>query len=238
MDASLAAVIEAAVSSHSEAELVLATGDLVHEEVASSYQRLAEHLARLNRPVYCLPGNHEDKGLLTGQCRRSAHMRADKKITVGKWQILLLDSALPPEPGGVLPQKELTFLEEALSAEPERPTLVALHHPPLSVASPWMDTMKVANAEAFFGVLDRHVAVRAVVFGHIHQDFETIRAGVRYLGTPSTCLQFLPRAVESTYDTRPPGYRWLELRADGHLETGVERVRFPLNDSSARPWAR
>jgi len=228
VDASLAAVIEHAVSAHPLADLVLATGDLVHEETAASYERLAGYLARLQRPVFCLPGNHEDKGLLAGQCRVSPHLRDDKEVIVGDWRILLLDSAQPPEPGGYLPEAELALLEQALAADPDRPTLVALHHPPVSIGSPWMDAMSVANADELFAVLDRYGGVRAVVFGHIHQRFETTRAGVRYLGTPATGLQFLPGAAQSAYDSRPPGYRWLELGPEGAMETGVDRLVEPV----------
>lgn len=228
VDTSLAAVIEHAVSAHPQAELVLATGDLVHEETAPSYERLAGYLARLQLPVYCLPGNHEDKGLLAERCRHSPHLRYDKEVTIGDWRILLLDSAQPPEPGGYLPEAELAFLEQALAADPDRPTLVALHHPPVSIDSPWMDAMRVANAGELFAVLDRYREVRAVVFGHIHQHFETTWAGVRYLGTPSTGLQFRPGATQSAYDSRPPGYRWLELGPDGALETGVDRLAEPV----------
>jgi Icc protein len=87
-----------------------------------------------------------------------------------------------------------------------------------------MDTMMVANADAFQAVVGRHPQVRAVVFGHIHQAFDNRIRGVRYLGAPSTCAQFLPGAAESAVDERPPGYRWLRLGRDGRVETGVERV--------------
>lgn len=227
VDSALASVIGAAADRHPDAALVLATGDLAHEETAPSYARLADHLARLNRPVYCLPGNHEDKELLAAQCRRSPHLRNDKQLLLEEWQVLLLDSARPPEPGGYLPEEELAFLDRALADYPDRYALVALHHPPVSIGSPWMDGMMVANAGELFAVLDRHPAVRGVIFGHIHQELEAFRDGVRYLGAPSTCLQFLPGAARSAYDTRPPGFRWLELEPDGSLETGVERVPLP-----------
>ncbi|MFA9459472.1 3',5'-cyclic-AMP phosphodiesterase [Thiohalorhabdus methylotrophus] len=223
VDASLTAVLAAVRRDHGDAELVLASGDLAQEEVAASYTRLDEHLAALPAPVYCLPGNHEDKALLAEQCARG-RLRCDRRILVPGWQLVLLDSARPPEPGGHLEAEELTFLEACLAEHPDRAALVVLHHPPVSVNSPWMDAMRVDNAPALLEVLDRHPAVRAVVFGHVHQQFETVRNGVRYLASPSTCLQFRPGAAVSSYDDRPPGFRWLRLGADGGLETAVERV--------------
>jgi len=44
------------------------------------------------------------------------------------------------------------------------------------------------------------------------------------LASPSTSVQFLPDSDEFSVDTRPPGYRWLNLHPDGTIETGVERV--------------
>jgi Icc protein len=47
---------------------------------------------------------------------------------------------------------------------------------------------------------------------------------IRLMGTPSTCMQFEQNADEFEVDGRPPAYRWLELGADGGIETGIEWV--------------
>jgi Icc protein len=44
---------------------------------------------------------------------------------------------------------------------------------------------------------------------------------LRLLSTPSTCAQFRPGSDSFAIDERPPGYRWLDLRADGRLDTEV-----------------
>jgi 3',5'-cyclic AMP phosphodiesterase CpdA len=56
--------------------------------------------------------------------------------------------------------------------------LLAVHHVPLSIGSPWMDGMGMENPEDLFGVMDRFSNVRALVCGHIHQEFRTVRNGV------------------------------------------------------------
>ena len=226
VDAGLRSVLAEASRRHPHAEAVLLTGDLVQEETAPSYQRLAGYMAGLGMPTYCLPGNHEDKALLARACEDGA-LRCESRVFIGGWQILLLDSAQPPAPGGWLAREELERAERSLAEHPDVPALMALHHPPLSVNSPWMDTMQVANGGQLLALVDRHPQVAAVVFGHIHQAFETVRNGVRFLGSPSTCVQFLPGAAASAVDHRPPGYRWLELAPDGGLDTGVGRA----------PWA-
>lgn len=37
-------------------------------------------------------------------------------------------------------------------------------------------------------------------------------------------MEFAPGSEEFQVDTEAPGYRWLRLRDDGVLETGVSRV--------------
>jgi Icc protein len=44
------------------------------------------------------------------------------------------------------------------------------------------------------------------------------------MSTPSTCIQFLPRSSNFALDPATPGYRWLDLHPDGHIETAVERI--------------
>ena len=63
--------------------------------------------------------------------------------------------------------------------------------------------------------------MRAIVWGHVHQNYDALRKGVRLLATPSTCAQFLPNSDDFAVDRRPPAYRTFELRTDGTLLTEV-----------------
>jgi len=42
-------------------DLVLVTGDLVNDGTPEEYVEAARQLARLNAPVYPIPGNHDDR---------------------------------------------------------------------------------------------------------------------------------------------------------------------------------
>ena len=74
-------------------------------------------------------------------------------------------------------------------------------------------------------MLARYPQVKAVLWGHVHQEFDQQAAGIRWLATPSTCIQFTPRSADFAVEEKAPGYRWLRLYADGQLETGVSRVQ-------------
>lgn len=222
-NASLLAVLEAARREAPDG--VLLTGDLVHDGSAQGYRRLAAHVERLGAPAWAIPGNHDDPQALArelGDCGFGGR----PLLRLGEWDILLLSSYLPGEIAGALDTDTLERLDADLAAS-GLPAMIALHHPPVPVGSPWMDAMGLRDPEAFWAVVDRHPRVRAVVWGHAHQAFEHRRGAVRLLGTPSTCVQFTPGSTRYVPDPAPPGYRVIDLHGDGALDTRVVRVPLP-----------
>lgn len=204
-------------------DLVLVSGDLTHEPEAGAYERLAQRLQRLEAPVFCLPGNHDEPAMMHDRLNRGRISTA-RSIGAGAWRLLLLDTWRRGSHGGRLSAGELAFLRDSLAAITGERVLVALHHPPVRIDSPWMDAMGLENAREFFALLDTCPSVRAVIWGHIHQEFRQRRKGVVLLGTPSTCVQFMPGADCYTRDNKPPGFRRLYLHADGSLDSRVQRL--------------
>jgi len=219
--ATLRAVMEH-IRAQESPDLLLLTGDLVHEPDAASYQRLNTLLHEAPAPVYAIPGNHDDPGLMR-ECLQKP-IRYERELEGDGWRILLLNSWLPGEHAGRLPPGELSWLDGQMEAGGETPTLVAVHHPPVNIGSPWMDAMGLYNADDLLAVLGRHAQVRGVVWGHIHQEFDAERDGLRLLGCPSTCVQFRPGSKHYEKDDLGPGYRRLWLKENGELVTEVIRA--------------
>ena len=120
--------------------------------------------------------------------------------------------------------EQLALLEQALQTAGDRHVLVTFHHHPVSIGCRWMEPIGIRNPEALFAVLDRFPQVRAVLWGHVHQEIDQLRNNVRLIASPSTCIQFEPGSADFKVGEQAPGYRWLRLLPDGRLETGVERV--------------
>jgi Icc protein len=143
---------------------------------------------------------------------------------------LLLDSTVAGEPGGHLSEEKLRQLNLELESLADHPVLIALHHHPLPVGSPWMDRMGLGNQKDFFDILRSSPAnVRGVIFGHVHQQIDQIQHGIRCIGSPSTCVQFAPNTLTFTPDSLPPAYRWLDLHDDGSLKTNIHFVEDELS---------
>ncbi|MNF81101.1 MULTISPECIES: 3',5'-cyclic-AMP phosphodiesterase [unclassified Pseudomonas] len=219
---SLQQVIELALAQQSRIDLVIASGDLSQDGTLESYQQFRQMSGQIDAPARWIPGNHDEPHIMAQAAVQSAFL--EPVVDIGNWRITLLDSAVPGSVPGYLQDEQLQLLARALSEAPQRHHLVCFHHHPVSIGCAWMEPIGLRNPEALFAVLDRFTQVRAVLWGHVHQEIDQLRNGVRLIASPSTCIQFEPRSEDFKVDTLAPGYRWLRLLPDGGLETGVERV--------------
>jgi len=207
----------------SNIDLILATGDLVHDASPLGYARMRDRFESMNRPVYCLPGNHDIPAVMHEHLNQG-NVTTPEAIQLHHWVIIMLDSTVPGREGGHLSSGQLEVLERNLEQNPNRHALICLHHHPLPIGSAWMDRMALDNPTSFFRIIDRFPQVRAILCGHIHQEHENRRGQVRLLGAPSTCIQFTPQLDQFNLDLLPPGLRWLELEQDGSINTIVKRL--------------
>lgn len=224
-DHSLQSVIDLVQAERANPDLVLGTGDLADGGAQPAYDRLQSYFDQVTPASFWLTGNHDNRQNM--EASLSDPERLCREIRSGRWSILLLDSQVPGQVGGTLGEEELARLDAALESSRQQGlyALVCLHHQPVEVGCRWLDEQMVSDADAFFAILDGYPHVQAVLWGHVHQEIDRQRNGVRLLASPSTCVQFAPDSEEFKADDQPPGYRWLELHPDGRVETGVSRDR-------------
>jgi 3',5'-cyclic AMP phosphodiesterase CpdA len=135
---------------------------------------------------------------------------------VGTVRVVALDTTIPGRHDGDLTDRQLVWLDEQLGRAPERPTIVAQHHPPISSGMVWMDEMcgfAAADREAV--VIGRHQHVEAVVSGHLHRSLQRRYAGTVSITCPSTAgaLALGLRGGPVEYTTEPTGlllHHWRE----------------------------
>ncbi len=204
-------------------DLLLLTGDLSQDETAESYELLASLISPLNIPAYWIPGNHDNIPVMQPILDKPP-ISPEKSFHLGNWQFLLLSSVEAGCDGGRLSPESLEWLDSQLQQTGDRFVTIALHHHPLAIDCEIMDSMMLHNADEFLAIVDRYPQIKIVLCGHIHQEFHQQRGGVSYLGTPSTCIQLLPKTSPIVLDTIGPGFRLLELAIDGTWDTKIERV--------------
>ncbi len=228
----LRAVLTLATPHLRQADAILATGDISHDGSPASYRAFGKSMDAWGGLKRFLPGNHDAPQNLRTSLPQPGWPTLD---TLGSWSLISVSTHLVDQEGGLLDVAQLDALASTAGQSGDRPALVAMHHPPISTGSPWLDKIGLINADEFQAVLQRRNNVRAVVFGHAHQEIDEVRHGIRFLGAPATCVQFMPNSDQPYSDQRLPGYRWLRLHSDGTLETGVERLQaWPPGSSPQR----
>lgn len=215
-------------------DLIILTGDLVNELNTSIYDRIFSTLDDTNIPYICLSGNHDvTEEIYDSSSTQAAFISTlpDPRlisqyiIDAEDWQIILLDSSQPGRIDGVLSFKTLNWLTHVLQTSLNTPTLIVLHHHAVPVNSLWLDAFILANHNTFWEKIKPHSQVKAVLNGHVHQDFYCENNGVACYMTPSTCYQFKPKEDNFTYDSdAKAGYRWLQLKTNTTINSWVKRL--------------
>ncbi|MFQ5470541.1 MAG: phosphodiesterase [Gammaproteobacteria bacterium] len=223
-DENLGQVISYAREHAATATFSLLTGDLVHDESRQGYKLVRHHFEALEMPVFCVPGNHDDSAMMQAVFSGEP-IKFIPSYRFHNWLFVFLDSSVSGHQEGHLTDDQLHSLDQLLTSHSDSHIMIVLHHPLLPCGSHWMDSvMLLDNPEQVFAVMDRFDHVRAVIWGHIHQEFSTLRNNMMMLGAPSTSVQFKPDSHEFETDASQPGYRVLDLYENGDIQTHVERV--------------
>ncbi|HVE44184.1 MAG TPA: 3',5'-cyclic-AMP phosphodiesterase [Gammaproteobacteria bacterium] len=204
-------------------DFILHSGDLSQDATPASYERVAALLAAFSVPVYCVPGNHDSSDIMARVYPQHT-LSLSRHIVQEKWHVILLDSHIPNAVEGYLATEQLTFLQRCLTDYPHHDAVIVFHHPPIGLDTAWLDPINLRNADAFWQLVSRYARVKAVLFGHAHQEVACMKGNVMCYGVPSTCIQFKPKQDKFALDHVPPGYRYIELGADGQLSTTLYRA--------------
>ena len=177
-----------------EAAFVLVLGDVVYfngEEAEYGHQ-FYEPYAKLARPIIAVPGNHDGDplpgdtslaGFMANFCDGAPHVpAADPQLEFGRhtqtlpyceWTlelealtIIAVYSNVPS--GGNLEQEQLDRLtQELTAADPGKPVIVALHHPPYSIDAHHGGSVHMGQAlDQAFTASGRTADM--VMSGHVH----------------------------------------------------------------------
>ncbi|MEM9243518.1 MAG: metallophosphoesterase [Pseudomonadota bacterium] len=217
------------IDKHEQPDLLLFTGDLSQDGTAGSYQHLVELIEQTGIMSYVIPGNHDDQTQMR-QHLQGTRIRHDRLITLDDYCFILLDSTVPGKASGYFNQKELDFLEDTLKTTEKNQVLIACHHHSLSCDSPLMDTMMIKNADTFNQLIANYTNVKAVFFGHIHQELNKKYHHIDYFGCPATAMPFMPKMTTLSFDKKTPGYRKIILSNGSALRTQVHYLPTELVD--------
>lgn len=177
-------------------DVVVATGDLTDNGRPEQYAVLRDLLDECKQPLFLIPGNHDERAPLVDAFPDHAYLARDGgplQYVIDDFPVRLVgvDTTIPGRHDAALESDEIGWLDETLSARPETPTLVFMHHPPFDTGVWWMDCIGLPDdhRRAFEQCIRRHPQVQRVISGHIHRPVQTIWGGAIVSVAPSTAHQ-------------------------------------------------
>jgi 3',5'-cyclic AMP phosphodiesterase CpdA len=195
-------------------DAVICTGDLAHAGSTAEYERFRGIVDDLAVPYYVLPGNHDRHDALRATFVDHAYLPAGTRelnyaVEAAGGRIVSLDTNVPRRRyGAALSDDSLAWLERTL-AESDRPTLLAMHHPPFRSGLPYLDFKGFAGLDRFRAIVRRHGHVKLIVAGHIHCSIERRFTGARARTSISTARQIVPLLFAfppRVWWWQPPGF--------------------------------
>ncbi|AIR85431.1 MULTISPECIES: phosphodiesterase [Erwiniaceae] len=219
-------------------DIVVITGDLVDFGTAEEYQTLRTALCRLQLPYMLMAGNHDDRQQLRAAFPDHHYLQRGETLNwqaqVKGVQLLALDSSVPQQPWGYVDEAQLAWLKEQLEREPQLPTLVMLHHPPLISGIGHMDKQPLRNPDALAAIICQHPQVERVLSGHLHRSVQARFAGTLACVAPGVSHQVafdLSENGPANFVLEPPGFllhRW-------HPQQGMTTHQCAIGDYPG-PW--
>jgi Icc protein len=233
-NAMLGAAVETLLALKPLPDVVLATGDLVEFGQPEEYAVLRDALARLAMPIYLIPGNHDDRANLRAAFDAPywpagellSYVVEDHPV-----RLVALDTLVPGSGEGEVGAAQLDWLQAVLAAQPRRPTVIFMHHPPFATGIDHMDRIGCRDGAALAAVVSRHPQVERVLCGHHHRAIQTRFAGTIGSVAPSVAHQMLldlRDGAPSGFVLEPPGLHlhcW--TAASGVVTHQVAIGRFP-----------
>jgi 3',5'-cyclic AMP phosphodiesterase CpdA len=140
-----------------------------------------------------------------------------------------VDTTVPGHVEGHLDRDMLRWLDAQLTAHVARPTILAMHHPPVLSGIRPLDDIGLPGSDriALARLIARHPHVELITAGHVHRTMVTTFAGRPALICPSTDIQleldFRPTTTGYHLVHEPPAFA-VHVLIDGRIATHVQPV--------------
>ena len=175
-------------------DMLLATGDLVDRGDSDSYRRLRNALDVCPFPVWLCLGNHDVRENFSAWYPDipTADGFLQYEVDTPTLRLLFLDTLEEGRHGGAFCDMRAAWLKARLAEQPDRPTVIVMHHPPVDVGVDWMSTHPDEPWVARFSqAIEGGANIRGIICGHLHRPITVGWRGT----TISICASSAPQVA-------------------------------------------
>lgn len=212
-----------------KADFIISTGDLVEPSTEKAYQCAMKLLGihtqasvpgplKVNveglseYPLYFLPGNHDDRELLTRYLFPNAKPLNLYNFTFVHKGIQFIFMDWGSESKAFLFPETREFL--ALALQSDAPSVIVCHQHVKPIGSRWLDRFIADNIDEFWDILTKpgvKEKILGILCGHVHITYEDEYKGIQILGLRSTAYPFA-KTDEVLVMLAPPHYRFISIQ--------------------------
>lgn len=221
-----------------KADFIISTGDLVEPCTDATYQCAVKLLGidssaclpgpqKVNveglqeYPMYFLPGNHDDRALMTRYLFPDSTPPRLYNFTFVHKDVQFIFMDWGAESKAIFFPETKEFLAQALRSN--LPSVIVCHQHVRRIGSRWLDNFLADDLDQFWEiVIDVKEKVLGILCGHVHITYEDEYAGIPILGLRSTAFPFA-RTDDPQLILAPPHYRYVHIH-DGILTSRVYKV--------------
>ena len=190
---------------HPAPDIVIHTGDVVHNGSQEKYDLALTILGDIRAPLHVCAGNRDDRSLIVKNFRTGRNIAASSEFlqySIDHYPVRLiaLDTLSATTNLGDYCQQRADALSEMLAHEPQKPTALFMHHPPFEIVESnypfqFQDWHRV---DYLTQVLKKNDQVKHLFCGHTHRNVKG-----EVLGVPASTVPSI--AVDLRLDDVPKG---------------------------------
>jgi 3',5'-cyclic-AMP phosphodiesterase len=207
-------------------DAVVVTGDIADHGTDAEYAE-AKAVLSLPYPLIVGMGNHDERRafrrtLLGVPPEEAGGGPINSAHEIGGVTFAMCDSSIAGRDDGFLADETLDWLDATLRTA-VGPAFVCFHHPPVTVAQPFIDQIRMTGEDRLADVVRAHPRVIALLCGHAHTAGSTTFAGRPLLiapGVKNTLLMPWETVDGTPMDgDAPPAFAFHVLDDDLRLTT-------------------
>jgi len=223
-----------------KADFIISTGDLVEPDTDATYRGAMKLLGinssaalpgpqhiniegMQNYPMYFLPGNHDDRAMMTRHLFSESQPVSLYNFTFVHKDVQFVIMDWGPETKAHLFPETREFLAKALGSD--LPSVIICHQHVKKIGIRWLDNFIADDIGEFWNIVTKpgvKEQVLAILCGHLHITYEEMYKGIPILGLRSTAFQFA-KTNEPVEMLASPHYRFVRIQ-DGILTSRVYKV--------------
>ena len=177
---------------HSDAEIVLISGDLTHHGLPAAYEKLSDLLGEWDIRPELIIGNHDERAVFKTAFSdhptdENGFVQFTRRSSQGRF--IFLDTCKEGSHAGEMCSQRLSWLRGELesSREKQEAAFLVMHHNPVDVFVPDADRIGMKQPEEFHETLrEFNDVIRHIFFGHCHYTLSGNAFGISMSAPQST----------------------------------------------------